>query len=515
MKLIKKLTTILFAFMMVLAMTGVVLADDRPSQGSGVSPTDKGKLTINGALKNEEYKVYRIFDLESYDGNNYSYKVVNEWEDFFSATGEGKAYVTLDTDGYISSYTINNTNISDFVQKALKYVTTKPITAITADGTITVTDTRTAEADGTITYDKLPLGYYLVDSSVGALCSLNTTNLNATINEKNSVPTVEKTVGYSGGSVYSPSNTAEIGQVLSFQTTITVGDGAQNYILHDKMDLGLTYKDSTLNVYIKKTTDSGFTVLDSTKYDVSFTTADGDTFDIKFKQDFLDGLKVNDQIMVKYDATLNENAIIGSVGNKNKTWVSYGDKQTISNIPETITRTYGIPVFKFYKTDVTGTTSEQPLANVKFKLSTNATANLNTDADFIKFVKKTTGDEYRKAIGDETGSSTELVSNSLGKIAIQGLAAGTYYLYETETVKGYNKLTKPVQIEIKADGKIEYANKGETLQAVGTDGLVKVENKTGTILPSTGGVGTTMMYIVGAVLLIGSGVVLITKKNVK
>ena len=514
MKLIKKLTTILFAFMMVLAMTGVVLADDRPSQGSGVSPTDKGKLTINGALKNEEYKVYRIFDLESYDGNNYSYKVVNEWEDFFSATGEGKAYVTLDTDGYISSYTINNTNISDFVQKALKYVTTKPITAITADGTITVTDTRTAEADGTITYDKLPLGYYLVDSSVGALCSLNTTNLNATINEKNSVPTVEKTVGYSGGSVYSPSNTAEIGQVLSFQTIITVGNGAQNYILHDKMDTSLTYKDSSLNVLIKKTTDSGFTNLDSTNYTLSIPTTDGDTFDITFNQDYLDELKENDQIMVKYDATLNENAVVGAAGNKNKTWVSYGDNKTTTE-KETITKTYGIPVFKFYKTDVTGTTSEQPLANVKFKLSSNADADLNADTDFIKFVKNPISDVYRKAIGDETGSSTELVSNSLGKIAIQGLAAGTYYLYETETVKGYNKLTKPVQIEIKADGKIEYANKGETLQAVGTDGLVKVENKTGTILPSTGGVGTTMMYIVGAVLLIGSGVVLITKKNVK
>ena len=89
-------------------------------------------------------------------------------------------------------------------------------------------------------------------------------------------------------------------------------------------------------------------------------------------------------------------------------------------------------------------------------------------------------------------------------------------MYETETVKGYNKLTKAVQIEIKEDGTLWYANKGEALQQVdAVDGLVKIENKTGTVLPSTGGMGTTMMYIAGAMLLIGSGVLLITKKNMK
>ena len=293
-----------------------------------------------------------------------------------------------------------------------------------------------------------------------------------------------------------------------------MGDGAQNYILHDKMDAGLTYKDSSLKVYIKKTTDGDFSLLDSAKYTLKIPATDGDTFDIEFQPYFLDGLKKGDKIKIEYEATLNENAVIGSTGNKNKAWLSYGDNKTTTE-KQTITRTFGIQVFKFYKTDVASTTSEQPLANVKFKLSSNADADLNNDNDFIKFVKDTTTDVYRKALDTETASSTELVSNNSGNITLQGLAGETYYLYETETVKGYNKLTKPVQIKIKPDGKIEYANKGETLQAVGADGLVKVENKTGTVLPSTGGVGTTMMYIVGAVLLIGSGVVLITKKNVK
>ena len=356
------------------------------------------------------------------------------------------------------------------------------------------------------------MGYYLIDSSVGSLCSLNTTNLTATITEKNSVPTIYKGVGTIYGD-YETTNTAEIGQTVYFTIDLYMGDGPQNYVLHDVMDSGLTYDSSSLKIYFKKSGASGgHQTLDPTNYTLSY--ADGHTFDIEFKQTFLDGLKKNDNVWIEYSAKLNENAVIGSLGNKNKVWVSYGDNKTTTE-KQTITRTYGIPVFKFYKTDVTGTTSEQPLANVKFKLSTSSTADLNNNTDFIKFVKDATTDVYRKALDTDAAYNTELVSNNLGKITLQGLAAGTYYLYETETVKGYNKLTKPVQIEIKSDGKIEYANKGETLQAVGSDGLVKVENKTGTLLPSTGGVGTTMMYIVGVALLIGSGVLLITKKNAK
>lgn len=510
MKVMKKILTILFALMMVLMTTTMVFADEHADTTEGVSPTNKGTIKITNAIKDQEYIVYKIFDLESYSGTNYSYKVVDKWANFFARTGGGYGYITLDDDGYIKSFNLTETNAPGFARNALRYAqdVSNGVSAITS------TPTKTDNADGTqtITYSDVDMGYYLVDSSVGTLCSLNTTNLTATIEEKNSVPTIDKGVGTIFGD-YEPTNTAEIGQTVYFAISLDMGDGPQNYVLHDVMDSGLTYDSSSLKIYFKKSGASGgHQTLDSSNYTLS--NADGHTFDIEFKQTFLNGLKKKDNVYIEYSAKLNENAEIGSLGNKNKVWVSYGDNKKTTE-EQTITRTFGIPVFKFYKTDIAGTTSEQPLANVKFKLSSNADADLNADTDFIKFVKNPISDVYRKAIGDETGSSTELVSNAQGKITIQGLAAGTYYLYETETVKGYNKLTKPVQIEIKTDGKIEYANKGETLQAVGADGFVKVENKTGTVLPSTGGVGTTMMYIVGAVLLIGSGVILITKKNVK
>lgn len=105
----------------------------------------------------------------------------------------------------------------------------------------------------------------------------------------------------------------------------------------------------------------------------------------------------------------------------------------------------------------------------------------------------------------------------MGKITIKGLAKGIYYLTEIEAPKGYNKLNKDIEIEINISGTIEYKERDsmDPTSVASYDEFIKIENKTGTILPSTGGVGTTMMYIVGAALLIGSGVILITKKNVK
>ena len=504
MRLMKKLLTILFAFMMVLATTTMVFADE------GVSTIENGKITIDNAIDGKTYTIYRIFELESFsdDGTNgrYAYKADSQWNTFLNQTGIKDVYITFDGE-YIKWK--SGANVDQFAAKALTYA---------RENTTTLTEKKTATASSTtVTFDNLKLGYYLVDSGVGALCSLDTTNLTANIKEKNSVPTVDKKVRRQGGSSYGNNINADMGQVLEFQTIITVGDGAQNYKLHDKMDAGLTYNNSSLKVNIKKTTDSDYSILDSANYTVSFPAIDGDTFDIEFKQNFLDGLKKDDQIMVEYEATLNENAKIQDK-NVNKTWLVYGDNKT-SNYGEATIKTFRIPVFKFYKPNATAT--EAPLAGAKFKLSTNRRANLNNDDDFIKFVYDTNDatnpdkNVYRKALDSEIATTIEVATNDKGYATFQGLIDGTYFLYETEAPKGYNKLKNPVQINIESSGLVTFIIPGGSLQYVRPYQPVKIENKTGTVLPSTGGVGTTMMYIVGAMLLIGSGVLLITKKNMK
>lgn len=504
MKLMKKLLTILFAFMIVLATTTMVFADE------GVSTIENGKITIDNAIDGKTYTIYRIFELESFsdDGTNgrYAYKADSQWNTFLNQTGIKDVYITFDGE-YIKWK--SGANVDQFAAKALTYA---------RENTTTLTEKKTATASSTtVTFDNLKLGYYLVDSGVGALCSLDTTNLTANIKEKNSVPTVDKKVRRQGGSSYGNNINADMGQVLEFQTIITVGDGAQNYKLHDKMDAGLTYNNSSLKVNIKKTTDSDYSILDSANYTVSFPAIDGDTFDIEFKQNFLDGLKKDDQIMVEYEATLNENAKIQDK-NVNKTWLVYGDNKT-SNYGEATIKTFRIPVFKFYKPNATAT--ETPLAGAKFKLSTNRRANLNNDDDFIKFVYDTNDatnpdkNVYRKALDSEIATTIEVATNDKGYATFQGLVDGIYFLYETEAPKGYNKLKNPVQINIESSGLVSFIIPGGSLQYVRPYQAVKIENKTGTVLPSTGGIGTTMMYIVGAMLLIGSGVLLITKKNMK
>lgn len=166
-------------------------------------------------------------------------------------------------------------------------------------------------------------------------------------------------------------------------------------------------------------------------------------------------------------------------------------------------------VFKFYK-DKNDSTTEKGLAGAIFKLTKGS-----QDAENIGFVKTSnetaTDDVYRVAKKGETGTVTTITSPKSGKFTIQGLGAGTYYLTETQQPDGYNKLSGPVTVVIDENGKV-MVKKGANLEDA-TE--VKVENKTGTVLPSTGGSGTTMIYLIGAVLVLGSGVVLATKRRVK
>lgn len=481
MKVMKKILTMLFVMMMVLGM------------GTAVYAADDGEINITGAKPEQTYKIYRILDLESYDTatGNYAYKANSKWKTFLESTEIKGVYVEFNGE-YVTWKT--GADAKTFAELALKYANDY---TITADG-----DKTTSATDTTVNFTGLQLGYYLVDSSVGALCSLNTTNKIASIAEKNDIPTIDKKITDSTGANPVEYSTASIGDAVYFKTTIVVKTGAQNYILHDKMGNGLTFDSSSVVVKLKngtgenvltQGTGNDYLLSDST------TAGDGCAFHIEFLK--CDNLKENDEITITYSATLNENAEIGTTGNKNETWLKYGDGKTTTH-KETLTKTFEIPVFKYHVVkDTAGTTTDTGLAGVTFTLS-------KEDGTPVKLEKitavLTTKDSYRVT----TGTSITLETNASGQFDIKGLAAGKYKLTEVSAPAGFNKLAKPIEIEIANDGTYK-------VDGVSTTGDIKIENKTGTILPSTGGVGTTMMYIVGAVLLIGSGVVLITKKKVK
>lgn len=481
MKLIKKIAAIMFAFMMVVSMSCNVKADE--------GTTATGTITINNAIPEQTYTIYKILDLESYspkeengkETGNFAYKPSSEWESFINGKNVKDKYFTFEGE-YVSWK--ENADPAEFAKLALDYAKTN---SKANQGSVTASGTP-------VQFTGLGLGYYLVDSSVGTLCSLDTTKPAATIQEKNGVPSVDKIIT-SGGVVSADgkSNSASIGDTVYFQTTITAQSGAQSYVLHDKMTEGLTLDSTSIKVQKDNTN------LEETNYKlITSDFKDGCTFEIEFTQEFCDKLKANDTITVTYSATLNENAVIGSTGNVNETKLNYGDsKETTES--KTHTFTYDIPVFKYTMKDNVKT----ELEHAKFTLS------LNKDgANPIKFKES---NEKNKYIKDKTGAITEVESPQDGKLTFEGLGAGTYYLTETKQPDGYNKLAKSIKIVIDVNGDITVDGKLIT----GVDKLVEVENKTGTVLPSTGGVGTTMIYLIGAVLVLGSGVVLATKRRVK
>ena len=508
MKLIKKIAAIMFAFMMVVSMSCNVKADE------GTTPTtgETGKITITGAKKGETYKLYKILSLESYsytendkDNGNYAYTLTsNGWDSFIKGVGVLNEYFEFDkTNTYLTwKGDKRPARVKEFAQLALKYARNE------ANQLQPVQQVQTTNSE-TVTYSGLDLGYYLVDSSMGTLCALTTTNPTVEINEKNTAPTVEKKVGSSAKNVNSDKNTASIGDTVYFKTTITAQQGAQNYVLHDKMTEGLTFDKNSVIVSLHNKATNTDKTLGTDTYNVETTNLEDTdpkcTFHINFTQPLCDSLGADDTITVTYSAVLNGKAEIGNVDkNTNETWLKYGDSQSTQHKPTT-TKTFEMNVFKFYK-DKNDSTTEKGLDGATFKLTKDS-----QDAENISFVKTSnetaTDDVYRVAKTGETGTVTTITSPKSGKFTIQGLGAGTYYLTETKQPAGYNKLSGPVTVVIDETGLVKV---GES-----EANPVKVENKTGTVLPSTGGAGTTMIYLVGAVLVLGSGVVLATKRRVK
>ena len=480
MKQMKKLASLLLALVMVFAMMSVT------AFAAGTNT-----ITVKNAVSGQKYELYKILDLSVNENKTaYSYAVNSTWADFFkSPDGKGLTYVNIDTLGYVTWK--DGADAAAFAKDAEAFA--KGLTAL---------KTITADKDGDITFSDLEAGYYLVTSTLGTKATVGTTpgNPNPEIREKNEVPTNVKTVEEDSTGKYGSSNDADIGQAVNFKSTITAQPGAENYVFEDTMSAGLTYNNDA-KVY---TDEAMTTELAAGNYTVNNNPSDGKTFTITFAQSYLDTITAETKLYVKYSATLNENAEVGLPGNENKSTLKYGDSTNTKSTPDSKTTTYtwDLDILKYGNGD-----EKNVLENAQFVL-------LNKDKDKVAVVvngKLTGWADVPAAGADGTitwPSNTILTTDANGKIEIDGLDADTYYLREIEAPAGYNKLAQDETVVITGAVKAEGPD-----SLTYTTVVAKINNQSGTELPSTGGMGTTIFYVLGSLLVVAAGVLLVTKKR--
>lgn len=488
-KAMKKLMAALLAVAMVCAMAIPAFA----------APAANGSITVKNTVAGKTYKIYKILDLETNgtgeDESTYTafkYKATPEWKSFVGSS----TYLKSDADGYVTwkDTDENADDVKAFSKLAKEHAET-----------LSSVQTKTADSTGSVTFTGLELGYYLitsnVDTSNDALCMLSTTKPSVTVQEKNGAPSVEKEVKENSTQNWGKVNDANIGDIVEFKTTINVTDGdPKGYILYDTMSTGLALNKESIKVARK----NGDELTLSTDYTVAIpgTGTDKCTFEIHF----INGqLKTNDVIEVTYSARVTKDAVIAGEGNPNDTILEYNNKTSTKST--TTTYVWQFDILK-YTVSADSAHSEIPLEGAKFIVYRGSDEN-------IEYAKFGTGNKFDSWVSN-SDEATVLTTPDTGKIALTGLDSGIYSLKEIEAPTGYSKLTAPITFTI--TNASDAAKKGivsYTSDGAPATGTIKVLNNAGTTLPGTGGIGTTIFYVIGGGLMAAAAILLITKKRME
>lgn len=492
----KKTFALLLAVVMLLSLGMTAFADE----------AQNGKITIDNPVKGQIYTIYRILYIESYNATSgaYAYKAESAWETWLKTQ---TTYVTFDEQGYVTW--VKDADAAAFAKAAIAYAKEN---IIANDGAKTVNE------ETSIEFTNLKLGYYLVDTTLGTLCGLDTTNPNATIQEKNAAPTINKQVeedSKQDNDAWVKNNDADFNQSVNFKITVVAKKGAENYVVHDQMSAGLTLDRGSFKVMVGETeltAGTDYKVVSSIDADVVHSHLNGReivideicTFDIEFTQTYLDTITADTTIVITYSATVNEDAVVGLNGNPNKTWLDYGDESNVTSTPEseTVTYVWDLDILKYANGD-----ESKVLKDAQFVLLNSAKAKVATVVN-----GKLTGWADVPTKGEDGTitwpENTVLTTDDNGKIEIDGLDSDTYYLREIKAPDGYNKLANDVEVKITGATKGD----GDTIPTYTTE-VVKVNNQSGTELPSTGAEGTTLFITFGSIVVLVAVVFMITRKK--
>lgn len=351
MKRIREIVVVLFVFVF-------VLCDSVSANGMG------GSIIIDNAIDGEMYTIYKMLDLESFDGDNYSYKISSsEWDEFFDSD-DGRFYFDVNSNGGVAF--VGDEQSMDLVaQRALAY----------AKSHENITKKSQRAVGNVVEFKDLDLGYYLVDSSVGVLCGLTTTNYVVRVEEKNERPTLSKCVKMDGTDSLGKYATAGIGDVVYFTSVIRNFKGAENLELTDVMEKGLSLNlDSIVvslvndNLIIDLNENEHYSVLDL-----------GNGFEVLFTFDgyrILENHCMDCDIRISYSAIVNKDAC---TNNTNVASLKYG-YHLVSLSDKVNVGVLSIPVFKC-------SVNRVGLEGAEFSLYTSEVDALN-DVNCIRFMKQ-------------------------------------------------------------------------------------------------------------------------------
>ena len=496
MKHARKLTSLLLALVMVFALATTVFAQDETVTGG------TGSITISNAAKGETYTIYKLFDATvNADGSSIAY------------TGEIpeslKTYFTADTNGYISATekAKDGENMSEGLKTALKA------------WTATATATATAESDGSaLNFKGLAFGYYVVTTTQGdQVISVDSTKPDVTIYDKNSSrPTdLHKTASNDDVSIgdtvtytvrFKTSNYDGAGTDAKEIVSYTIEDTLPDFLSDVKVTSIIVDNDGN-----DTTTDDRADVTDQfAKKKIVIDWYD----EANSKFLYNNGATVT----ITYTAKVTEKAAIDGNGNTNKVTVTWTTKNGTVPGPSELKQEETIYTYAIALKKVNNKGTALPGAVFEFPFYVNSVPDANGAYTYAG-----------TAEGD--GLTKQITTPESGVIVVKGVKSDTYVITEFKAPAGYNKLTAPVTVEavktgetsthttvyLDKDGNVVDETAKVTEVKVDIDNIaataVVVVNKAGTELPSTGGMGTTIFYVLGAVLVVGAGVLLVTKKR--
>lgn len=495
MKSIKRIIALLLTAVMTMTMSVTAFAVDANCS-----------LTVNvndgQNLQEQTINLYKLFDVttsQSDGKTNYAYTVNETYKPTLAATfnlGD-----TATNEALVKKVSeLDTTEVQNFANK----FTAK---ALTSGLAVTATSNKIKDSQTAYTFTGLDAGYYLVYVTGGKEIQsslVTVTGEDDKVNLKTEAPSITKTANKAS---------VNIGDVVTYTVTGSVPDttGYEQYVykIHDTLSNGLDFvNDATGTPVEGNSVKVTVAFTDATDASTAPTTATIDTTNKKkMSLDLSEWVRANKankgkEFTVTYYAKVNKNAVVTE---KNSATLEYGNNPsdtTITTPSEAKTPTYPLDINKIKKG------SEEKLAGAKFRLySSEDDANANDESKAIKVSPVVAGVAGNYVV-DPASTTTEFesVKSIEGKgynLHVNGLATGTYYLVETEAPAGYNKLTAPIKVVITKDGDDWTISKGDTKE---DDKIIDVENSTGSLLPSTGGMGTIAFTVVAALLVLGVAV---------